>query len=101
MLGNSVRPLKNRLFCPTSALGSNLSPQNTPCIPAVTRSEASALTFSPALPVPILLSGNLDKTDRFSKVSLLLMNVNEAYYKVDENRGSIKNAVTLEGCEDS
>jgi len=31
----AVRPLKNTTFCLVSALGSNFSPQNTQCIPAV------------------------------------------------------------------
>ncbi|GAG21908.1 unnamed protein product [marine sediment metagenome] len=30
-----MRPLQNAPFCPISALGSNLNPQNTQCIPVV------------------------------------------------------------------
>jgi hypothetical protein len=29
------RPLKNPLFCPITASGSDFNPQNTKCIPAV------------------------------------------------------------------
>jgi hypothetical protein len=32
---NGERPLKNPLFCPISASGSDFNPQNTQCIPAV------------------------------------------------------------------
>jgi hypothetical protein len=30
-----MRPLKNALFCPIFASGSNFNPQNTECIPVV------------------------------------------------------------------
>jgi len=33
--GQKMRPLQNAPFCPISALGSNLNPQNTQCIPVV------------------------------------------------------------------
>jgi len=47
--------------------------QNTQCIPAVTRSEASALKFSPSLSACNAQAGLiLNKIEHFSKVSLLL-----------------------------
>ena len=57
-----MRPLQNAPFCPITASGSNFKPRNTQCIPPVTRSEASALKFSPSL--------NLNKIEHFSKVSI-------------------------------
>ncbi len=39
------RPLKNPLFCPITASGSDFNPQNTRCIPAVARSEVTALNL--------------------------------------------------------
>ena len=57
-----MRPLQNAPFCPISASGSNFNPQNIQYIPPVTRSEASALKFSPSL--------NLSKIEHFSKVSM-------------------------------
>ena len=33
-LCHELRPLKNTLFCPISASGSDFNPQNTQCIPA-------------------------------------------------------------------
>jgi hypothetical protein len=35
VMQGAVRPLKNALFCPIPASGSNFNPRNTKCIPVV------------------------------------------------------------------
>ncbi len=74
-----LRPLKNPLFCPITASGSDFNPQNTQCIPAVkifAFDSGHPCPFTAAGPPPaspILLSCRivltLNKIGRFSKVS--------------------------------
>jgi hypothetical protein len=50
-----MRPLQNAPFCPISALGSNLNPQNTQCIPVV--KIFACLELEPRLNIKTDLTG--------------------------------------------
>ncbi len=93
-----MKPLHITPFCSISASGPNFNPQNTQCIPAVARSEATALYYrvDSELPCPSPCRVRLRQI-QFCYPAKLLLNLNEIehFSKVSTSRHRISR--TIEG----